>query len=188
MTNSTLKRKATVAAQDRDSAIRQRQEAEEKLESIIGRIAKATVEGRPELIAEYARTRDTVEALTEAVQLLSTWADDAQIAIAQAAFDKATEASGKTFDARQKHLAEASAHQQEMLRVYNNSHPKSAELPEGKERDSWRASQFAKQAELKVRGGQFQRDHNAAAHAEQQAKAALEQLKESLEVKAAPGA
>ena len=118
-TIETLQRRASAAAQDRDAALRQRQEAEDQLQTIVGRIAKAKVEARGELIAEYAKARDTVEALTEATDLLSTGAYDAQIAVAQAEVDQATEAAEKTFNARREWIAESNAHGQALRRLYN---------------------------------------------------------------------
>ena len=83
-TTQTLTRKAAAAAQDRDVCIRQRQDAEEQLLTIARQMAKAKPETLGDLMAEYARARNTVDALTAATDLLSTWADDAWVAVVEA--------------------------------------------------------------------------------------------------------
>jgi len=180
-TIETLERKAAAAAQDRDAAIRQRQEAEDQLQKIIGRIAKAKPEGREDLIAGYAKARDTVEALTEATDLLSTGADDAQIAIAQAELDQAVAAAEKAGQARKEHGQKLNAHIDEMRRLHNGSHPKQQELT-GDDLDEWREQMVTTEAILKERARPLRRENNRAARRRGAAEKALEELKEELGV------
>lgn len=176
---STLKRRATIAGQDRDVAVRQRQAADDRLSALVEQIAKAKPDERSKLIAEYAVAGDTVSALTAAVELLSHWADDATVAVAEAEVDIASEAASKAAEASREHREQMNAHRDEMRQLHNRSHPAQAEL-EGKELDEWQVSMKTKEAEIKERGQQVQRDHNRASLAEQRAEAALEELKASL--------
>ena len=172
---AALKRKATIAGQDRDTAIRQRQDAQDKLEALVEQIAKAKPGDRGDLVKQYAEARDTVEALSEAVEKLSDWADSAAVAVLQEELDQAAAEAQKAGQARKEQRGKLNEHLREMRMVHNGSHPKQQEL-EGDALDEWREQMVATEATLKERGRQVQRDHNRAALKEQQAQAALEEL------------